>query len=367
MKLAINKKDLISAVSIVSKAVPNKTTMSILECILLDASQERIRLIANDTELGIETVVEGTIEEHGIIAINADFFSNIVRKLPDGDVLISTQGEKVFIRCEQAHFNIMGKDGSDFTYLPAIDRSYAVEMSQYTLKDVISRTLFSVSANDSNKMMTGELFEIKDGYLRVISLDGHRISIRRVALKTSYDNKKVIIPGKTLSEISKILSGSTENIVKLYFTDKHVLFEFDDTIVVSRLIEGEYFKVDQMLSNDFQTHIRINRQELLSCLDRATLLVKEEDKKPIIMMIHDTDVELKINTTIGSMDEVIPIDMNGETMNIGFNPKFLIDALRSIDEEDIDIYLLSSRAPAFIRDENSYCYLILPVNFINID
>lgn len=367
MKLQIEKNKLIGAVNIASRAVPSKTTMSILECILIDASTEKIKLIANDTELGIETCVEGTISSHGIIAVNADIFSNIVRKLPDGVVTISTEGEKVTIQCEKAKFNILGKDGSDFTYLPEVNREYGIEVSQFTLKEIIARTIFSISSSESNKMMTGELFEICDNTLRVVALDGHRISIRKVELKQTYENRKVIIPGKTLSDISKILSGDMDKSVKLYFTEKHALFEFDDTIVVSRLIEGEYFKIDQMLSGDYQTHLKINRQEFLSCLDRATLLVKEEDKKPIILMISDTTLELKINTTLGSMDETISIDKDGEDLNIGFNPKFLIDALRAIDDEEIDIYLLSQRAPAFIRDDKEYCYLVLPVNFINID
>ncbi len=368
MKLRIEKQNLISGVSIVSKAIPSRTTMSILQCILIDASSSDIRLIANDTELGIETIADGIIEEHGIIAVNADIFSNIVRKLPDGEIEISTEGyEKVMIRSGKAKFNILGRDGSDFTYLPDISREYGINVSQFTLRDIINKTIFSISSSDSNKMMNGELFEIDGNNLRVIALDGHRIAIRRVELKESYENRKVIIPGKTLSDISKIIGGDMEKTVSVYFTDKHAMFEFDSTVVVSRLIEGEYFKVDQMLSNDFETHVRISRQELLSCLDRATLLVKEEDKKPIIMMIRETSIELKINTTLGSMDEEIMIDKDGDDMNIGFNPKFLIEALRSIDEDDIDIYLLSSRAPAFIRDDYSYCYLVLPVNFITID
>lgn len=367
MKLQIEKNNLMAAVTIASRAVPSKTTMSILECILIDASTERIRLIANDTELGIETGVVGSIEEHGVIAVNADIFSNIVRKLPEGVVSITTEGEKVNIRCEKAQFNILGRDGSDFTYLPEVDRQYGIEVSQFTLRDIINKTIFSISTSDSNRMMTGELFEIRDNRLRVVALDGHRISIREVELKQAYDNRKVIIPGKTLNEISKILSGDMEKNAKVYFTERHALFEFDDTVVVSRLIEGEYFRIDQMLSNDYQTHFRINRQEFLSCLDRATLLVKEEDKKPIILLITDTSIELKINTTLGSMDEIIAIDKDGADLNIGFNPRFLIDALRAIDDEEVNIYLLSQRAPAFIRDDKSYCYLVLPVNFITID
>ena len=367
MKLLIDKQNLNNAISIVSKAVPSKSSMSILLCILIDASTERIKLIANDTELGIETIVDGTIEEHGIIAISADIFANIVRKLPDGEVSIVTDGERVTIRCEKAKFNILGKDGADFAYLPDIDREYGITVSQFTLRDIINKTIFSISTNESNRMMNGELFEIRGNSLRVVALDGHRIAIRKVELKDTYEDRKVIIPGKTLSDISKIIGGDMEKSVALYFDDKHALFEFDQTTMVSRLIEGDYFRVDQMLSNDFQTHVRISRHELLSCLDRATLLVKEEDKKPIILMIRESTVEMKINTALGSMDELIMIDRDGQDMNIGFNPKFLIEALRAIDEDEIDIYLLSSRAPAFIRDDSTYCYLVLPVNFIQID
>lgn len=367
MKLQIDKNQLISAVNIVSRAVASKTTMPILQCILIDASTEHIKLIANDNDLGIENTINGVIDEHGIIAINAEIFSNIVRKLPDGIVILQTEGEKVTIICSKAKFTILGKDGSDFTYLPEINREYGIELSQFTLRDVIAKTIFSISTADSNKLMTGELFEIKDNRLRVVALDGHRISTRMVELKQSYDDRKVVIPGKTLSDVSKILSGDMEKNVHIYFTERHILFEFDETIVVSRLLEGEYFKIDQMLSVDYRTHIHINRMELLSCLERATLLVKEEDKKPIILMITDGVVQMKIRTALGSMDENISIEKDGDDLNIGFNPKFMIDAIRAVDDEEIDIYLMTQRAPAFIRDGKSYCYMVLPVNFINID
>jgi len=367
MKVQIDKQNLNYAVNIVSKAVPGKTTLSILQCILIDAAGQNIRIIANDTELGIQTTVQGEIIERGVAAVNADIFANIVRKIPDGTVTISSEGEKITIRCGSARFNILGRDSTDFHYLPDIDRDYQVSMTQYTLKNIIAKTLFSISTNESNKVMTGELFEIKDNFLRVISLDGHRISIRRTELNRTYENRKVIIPGKTLNEIGKILSNDTDKPIDMFFTDKHVMFSFDETLIVSRLIDGEYFDVDRMLSNDYETMVRINRQELLSCLDRATLLVKEDDKKPVILMIRDDEVHFKINTTLGSMDETIAIDKQGEDMNIGFNPKFLIEALRVIDEDTVDIYLLSSRAPAFIKDEDSYCYMVLPVNFVNID
>ncbi len=378
MKLVIDKNELAAAIQIVVRAVPSKTTMPILECILIDASSDQIKLIANDMELGIETVVKGTIEERGIVAIDAGIFSNLVRKLPDSDVHITTNVDHVSIVCENARFNILGRDGSDFAYLPEIERREGITLSQLSLRDMITKTIFSISSNESNKMMTGELLEIHGDTLRVVALDGHRISIRKIELPEVYPDRKVIIPGKTLNEINKILTGSADKQVQIFFTDKHVLFEIDESLVVSRLIEGDYFRIDQMLSTDYETRIRINRQEFLSCIDRATLLVKEDDKKPIILMIRDENMELRINTTLGSMNEVIDIEKSGSDLNIGFNPKFLIDALRAISDEEVTIYLLSQKAPCFIRNDveekredssekQEYCYLILPVNFISID
>ena len=308
MKLICSKSNLLHGVNIVSKAVPTRTTMAILECILIDASANEIKLTANDMELGIETKIEGEIAERGVIALDAKIFSEIVRKLPDSDVVIETDASfKTTITCEKAKFNIVGKSGDDFSYIPYIERNEAITLSQFTLKEVIRQTIFSIADNDNNKLMTGELFEIEENHLKVVSLDGHRISIRNIELKNNYEHKKVVVPGKTLQEVSKILPGSAEEDVNMFLTDNHIVFEFDDTTVVSRLIEGEYFKIEQMLSSDYETKVKINKRELLDCIDRATLLVKEGDKKPIIMNVTDGNMELKINSFIGSMNEDIDI------------------------------------------------------------
>ena len=365
MKIICNKSNLVKGVSIVSKAVPSKTTMPILECILIDATTDIIRLTANDMELGIQTEIEGEIIEHGMIAIDAKIFSEIVRKLPDNEIVIETDNNlQMTITCEKAKFDISGKSGDDFSYLPIIEKNETVTISQFTLKEVIRQTIFSIADNESNKLMTGELFEIQNGILRVVSLDGHRISIRKIELKEPCEDRKIVVPGKTLIEISKILSGEAESEVCMYFTNNHIVFEFDNTIVVSRLIEGEYFKIDQMLSSDYETKVRINKRELLNCIDRATLLVKEGDKKPIIINIGDEVMELRIKSQLGSMNEDIMIHKEGKDLMIGFNPKFLIDALRVIDDEEVDLYLMNAKAPCFIKDEaENYIYLILPVNF----
>ena len=365
MKLICSKSNLVQGVNIVMKAVPSKTTMAILECILIDATTNEIKFTANDMELGIETKVEGDIISKGMVAIDAKIFSEIVRKLPDNEVSIETdENYRTTITCEKAVFTIAGKSGEDFSYLPMIEKNKFIYVSQFTLKEVIRQTIFSISDNDTNKLMTGELFEVTGNELKVVSLDGHRISIRKIELKDSFDDIKVVVPGKTLNEISKILTGRTEDEVRIFFTTNHIVFEFDDTVVVSRLIEGEYFKINQMLSSDYETKISINKREFLNCIDRATLLVKEGDKKPIIINITDGDLELKISSVLGSMNENIDITKEGKDIMIGFNPRFLIDALKVIDDEEINIYLVNPKAPCFIKDsEEKYIYLILPVNF----
>lgn len=365
MKLIFTKSSLNKAVGIVMKAVPTRTTMSILECILIDASTNEIKFTANDMELGIETIVEGEIIEKGKVAIDAKIFSEIVRKLPDNDITIETDDNYTStITCEKSKFNIAGKSGDDFSYLPVIIKEKSISLSQFTLKETINQTIFCTSPNDNNKMMTGELFEVKDNVLKVVGLDGHRIAIRNINLSGNADDVKVVVPGKTLNEISKILSSDAESVVNIYFTNNHILFEFDNTMVVSRLIEGEYFKINQMLSSDYETKVVINKKEFLDSIDRANLLIREGDKKPIIINITDGSLEVKVQSAIGSLNEDIDINKDGKDIMIGFNPKFLIDALRVIDDETVDIYLVNPKAPCFIRDkEENYIYLILPVNF----
>ncbi len=365
MKIICSKSNLVKGVNIVSKAVPSKTTMPILECILIDATTYNIKFTANDMELGIETVVEGDIVKKGVVAIDAKIFSEIVRKLPDNEVVIEVDDNlQTTITCEKANFSISSKKGDDFSYLPYVEKKETITLSQFTLKEIIRQTIFSIADNESNKLMTGELFQIENNMLKVVSLDGHRISIRKTELVNNYNPIKVVVPGKTLMEVSKILSGEIDKEVIISFTNNHIVFEFDNTTVVSRLIEGEYFRIDQMLSSDYETKVKINKRELLNCIDRSLLLVKEGDKKPIIINITDEMMQLKIKSQIGSMDEEIMIMKEGKDLLIGFNPKFLIDALRVIDDEEVTLYLMNPKAPCFIKDEKeSYIYLILPVNF----
>ena len=369
MKLVCSRLSLLNGLQIILKAVPNKTTMSILECVMIDATKGSITLTANDMDLGIETIIEGDILEKGAVALDAKYLANIVRDLPENsDVTIETDPSfKTLITCEKININVIGKSGEDFSYLPVVEKDDNIIVNQFTLKEIVRQTIFSISDNDNNKLMTGELFEINGNELKVVSLDGHRISIRKMKLKEEYEHKKVIIPGKTLNEVSKILPGGADSDVIIYLTPRHIVFEFDNTTVVSRLIEGEYFRVDQMISSDYETTVRINKKGLLDCINRASHLVKEGDKRPVIINIMEDRMELKINSTISSMNEDIDIEKQGKDIMIGFNPKFLMDALRVIDDEEVELYMVNPKAPCFIKNaEESYIYLILPVNFTTV-
>ena len=217
MKLTFLKSDLLNAINITLKAVPSKTTMPILECLLIEADDE-IKITANDMELAIETKVKGNILEKGSAAIDAKLFSEIIRKLPDSEIVIDEKNENITISCEKANFNISGRRSDDFVHMPAIETEEHICVSQFTLKEIIRQTIFSIAPNENNKLMTGELFEVKDDNLKVVSLDGHRISIRNVQLKEHYENRKVVVPGKTLMEISRILPGDADKDVMIFFS-----------------------------------------------------------------------------------------------------------------------------------------------------
>ncbi|MDO4166854.1 MAG: DNA polymerase III subunit beta [Eubacteriales bacterium] len=365
MNIICDKSNLIEGMNIVMKAIPSKTTMEILECVVIDVKEECIKLIANDLQIGIETIIKGDIKREGSVAVGAKVFFEIIRKLPSDQVTISVDDNyHMNITCGKAKFNIAARPTEEFPFLPNIVKEKNILISQFTLKDIIRQTVFSISDNENAKVMTGELFEIHGSELKVVSLDGHRISIRKVQLKESYDDVSVIIPGKTLIEISKIINGGIDDEVAVFFTDKHVLFEFENTLVLSRLIEGEYYKIDKMLSSDYETKTTVNKKEMLDCIDRTTLLLKESDKKPVIIDVKDDRMGFAMNSSIGSMDEDIDATKEGRDILIGFNPRFLMDTLRVIDEEEITMYMINPKAPCFIRDqEESYIYLILPVNF----
>lgn len=364
MKIICKKEDLAKAVQTVSKAVPSKSSNSILECILVRAEGGRITLTGNNLEFGIETVMSGTIEKEGGMAIQAKVFGEIVRKLPNGDVVLEKgETDQATLYCKKTKYDLAVKPATEYTDIPTVEKMNQIEISEFDLKEAIRQTIFSVADDSSNKVLTGELWEINGGELKIIAVDGHRIALRKVKLKKAYEPRKAIVPGKTLMEIVKIIGGDPEKELAVYFTDNHIQFEIDNTRAVSRLIEGNYIKVEQLLSADYGTKIKVQKKDLQECIDRAGLLLKEEGKTPIILNIEANLLYLEAKSKIGSMNECLFVMREGERLRIGFNPKFLLEMLRVIDDEEISMYFTTEKTPCTVRDEkDSYMYLVLPVN-----
>lgn len=364
MKIIFDRADLLNGVQIASKAVPNNTTMSILECILIEASNGCIKMTANDMELGIETIVKGSIKQEGSVAVVSKKLQEVVRKLPDGEITMQTDDNfNVNITCGKKVITINGRSGEDFVLLPEIEKKESIVLSMFSLKEAVRQTIFSIGISDTNKIMSGIHMMIKDDQLKMTSLDGHRISIRKIPLRESYEEKEVIVPGRALNEISKIVDNDTEKDITIYFCDAHMIFEFENTVIITRLIDGKYFNVDRMLSSDYETKITVNNKEISESIDCSMLFSKEGNKKPIVLNISEGILKINVNSTEGGLDDEINIDSSGRDIRIGFNPKFLLDAMKVIDDEKIDMYFVNPKAPCYIKDANeSYIYMILPVN-----
>ena len=369
MKISCSKSALLSGIQTVIRALPAKSTMSIMECILINTNGGKITLTVNNLDLGIETIIEGNIESSGVVALDAKHFSDVIRKMPDSDsdIVIETDDNlTAFFKCEQSVQNMPGRSDDEFPYLPDLEKSDSIVISQLSLRELIRKTSFSIAdiSEDTpgQQTMRGELMEIKDNNIRMCSLDGHRISMCNMELRESYPYKKVIVPGKSLKELAKIIGGGAEDDVEIFFNPNHISFEYDNTKVVSRIIEGNFFDVNKMLVGDYETKVKINKKKLNECLDRSTIYVREGDKKPIILDIKDDSISIKINSAIGNMNENVPASKSGKDMIIGFNPRFVIDALNVIDDEEIELDFVNSKAPCFIKkDDMSYVYVVLPV------
>ena len=368
MNLKFQKTQLVNALSIVMKAVSTKTTSIVLESILITATDEKVLLDATDTELSIQTEVDAVIINTGGVAINAKLFSDIVRKFESTGDLIEIDVDKDFkttIRCEQAVFNIMGIDPVEFIPMPEISMEKYIKLTQFGLKDVIRQTEFSTAISDVNKMMGGELIDVKNNIAKFVTLDGHRMSIRNIELNGEYDNYRCVVPIKSLQEVMRIIDSDSQKFVNVYFSRDHILFSFDRTLVLSRIMDGEYFKIENMLSGDYDTKLTLSRIKFQSAIEHAMILIRENEHKPLILDIENGLLTVSVNSSLGFMDAKVNIDKSGDDLKIAFNPKFLVDALRVIDDDLVDIYFTNAKSPCFIRDEkNTYTYLILPVNFV---
>lgn len=364
MLIICNRNDLLKAVGIVSKAVSVRTTMPILEDILLDAEGDTLTLLGNDLEMGIQTSIEAVVRAEGSAAVNARMFSEIIRRLPDEDVKLETTDDNhMTIECARSQFTIGILPGRDFPRLPEIKHEKEIMVSQSILRSMINNTIFSIAPENSGRpVLTGELFDIRDGYLYIVAVDGFRISMRRTMVQCS-QNFKVTVPGKALSEINKILETEEDSIATIVFTGKHALFTMNRTVVLTRLLEGNFLNYERNLAMEFKTKVTVDRRELLSSVDRAALISRESKNSPIRLEIDEEKIVITSNAETGSSREEVPVKIEGEGLTIAFNPKYYLDALKAAEGDEVVINYASALTPCIIEatEGSDYKYFILPI------
>lgn len=364
MKLSISKSDLQNAISTVIKAVPSKSNLSNADCILVEARMDELRLVANNSEMAIESIYPARVLEEGKICLESKQFLEIVRELPDGDIHIESDKSFVTnITCAKSFFQIIGKETETFNDIPVFNPKEQMDIHEFSLKEIIRQTIFSISDNEANRTLRGELFEIKNGILRVVSLDGQRVSIRKIEIEDENLEKKIIVPGRSLNDLYNILGKETDGVATLHFTDNHLIITFGNTTFVTRLIDGEFFNIDNVLSKEYSTKVNINKREMYECVNRSKIFASDGDKKAIVLNIKENTTQFYMNSSKGKFNEEIDVEKEGNDLKIGFNPKYLTDALKAIDDETIHLYFASAKSPCFIRDdEDTFTYMILPVN-----
>lgn len=363
MKVICSKENLINGINITQKAVSSKTTLPILEGILLEAS-ENFKLTGNDLEIGIECFVDADIKEKGSVVLNSRMFGDIVRRMPDSEVLIEVkENNTVIIECENSHFEIKGLPSSGFPALPSIEKLNSFKISQKYIREMIRQTLFAVSVDENRPILTGSLIECKNQEISFVSIDGFRLALRRNKIKGDSSEINVVVPGKTLNEIVKILQP-VEDEITIYSTQNQILFDMGKCKVVSRLLEGEYLNYRGIIPEDYETKVRVNSKEMLSSIERASLIITAEERRyPVRFNIDNDVIIITSNTDVGAVREELKVEMTGNYLDIGFNPRYFIDALRAVEDEIVDIYFTTSVGPCTIRpvEDNSFAYMILPL------
>lgn len=363
MKLICSKDNLMEGINIVQKAVSTKTTLPILEGILLEAD-DKLKMTGNDLEIGIECYVEADVKRKGSIVLNSKMFGDIVRRLPDAEVLMEVkENNAVVIECENSLFEIKGISSEGFPALPSIEKEDGIKISQKIIKDIIKQTIFAVSVDENRPILTGSLFEYKAGHLSIVSIDGYRLALRTVNSEFAVQDRNIVIPGKTLNEISKIIQPVEEELT-IYTTNNQILFDMGNCILVSRLLEGEYLNYMGIIPKDHETKIVVNTKELLACFERASLVITNEERRyPVKLDIKDEMMIITSNTEIGNAREEIRLQMEGKELEISFNPRYFIEALRVIENEVINISFTSNIGPCIISplQGEAFVYLVLPI------
>ena len=363
MKFEIEKEKLLLGINATLKAVASKTTMPILECFLIEAKNNLLTITATDLDLGIEYSMDANIVEEGRVTIDAKMFSEIIRKLPESIITISINEQKLLtIECEGSLFKLVTVDSSEFPALPNINIEQSIEIKQNVLKEMIRKTIFAVGVDENRPVFTGCLIELKDNILNMVALDGFRLAMQSKVFVGNTNTFKAIIPGRTLNEISKILQDDEETI-KIGISRNQGLFQMPNCKAVTRILEGEFLDYNNVIPKEKELRVIVDKNTLINSLERAAVMSKEDRQFPIKITINDKIMVIACVVQSGDVREELLVESVGKNIEIGFNPKYLIEAIKAVSEEQIILDFGTSISPCVIRpiDGTEFTYMVLPV------
>jgi len=365
MKFTCEKPLLLSAILTASRAAVTKSPIQLLEGLLVEAKNDNVKMTGYDLKTGIVTNVAAEVENPGGIVLNARLIGEIIREMPGQYVTISVNSAYVAtISSEMSTTEVLGSPTSDYPELPSVDEQDSIEISESVLKKMILQTNFAVSDNESRPIHTGALFETENGALTVVAVDGYRLALRREKL----ENKEIpelsfVVPGAALSEVEKIISD-TDGLVKIKLGSKHIVFSIDETTLISRRLEGDFLNYKNSLPQQAKYRLKIEKDEFISAVKRVSIIISDKLKSPVRCVFGENIVKLYSVSALGKANDECMTNGDGENMEIGFNDKYLLEALKAAPADDIILELNSGVTPCIISpadDSDNFLYMILPV------
>ena len=363
MRFTCTQIALVKAINTVSRAVSVRTTIPILKGILMNVKDGRITLSASDLDLSIETSIDVQASEEGSAVVSSKLFGDIIRKLPNSLVNISCADGKLNIKCIGSDFSIVALPPEEFPVIGSIDSKTFVELKKEDLSDIIKKTVFAASIDEKKGILTGCLMNFDKSDLEMVALDGFRMAVARKEVNAG-TSKKLIVPARILSEITKILSDDEgSDTISLVIEDKKIEILTEDTRVVARLLEGDFIKYNEIIPTSYKTRVVTGREDLLNSIERASLLAKEGKNNLVKLTISKDSVDISSRSEEGNVNEHVGADVEGEDLVIGFNSKYLLDVLKAVADDEVAMELGTSVSSCLIKpvEGKNYTYLVLPV------
>lgn len=366
MKLTCLKSDIAQAITNVQRAVSTKSAIPVLEGILLKAYDNQINMSGYDLEIGITTNIEATIQEKGEVVVSAKLFSEIIRRLPEEIVSIETDERMItYITSGQTDYQIVGMSSVEFPDLPTFEKVDSIKIKAGVLKDMIRQTVYAVSDNNAKPIYTGSLYEIDNKKFRIVAVDGYRMAIREEAIDNESKNS-FVVPGKTQHEVLKLITDDEET-VEIIIGQRHTCFKINSYSIISRLIEGDFLDYDSTIPKKTNTEIVINTRSLTNSIERMSLLNNERIKSPVHCNIQKDEIRFSCTTAVGKANDVLPVSTIGEEVEIGFNNKYLLDALKNTDTDEVKLILNGGLTPMVIKPVkgDDFLFLVVPMRLGN--